>query len=107
MKSKDEKFAYFEDPECTKLLTNIHFPEPIVRGREKISIVVYAKNVSKLIMSKLIFESNHKNLTVEASDNKAYPLDVIQLKLTFAPDDDCPEKVTTGFRVSGEGHGIN
>lgn len=99
--TEEQKLRYFEDIECSKPLTTISFPEPVIRGEEKTELTVYAKNVTTEELDKLQFVSNNPDLKITSSQDKVEAHGLIQLKFVFEPSKSRSKKLDSTFVVKG------
>lgn len=100
---KEEKmFQYFKDPECRQPIYSIEFPEPVVGG-QKGEVVVYARNTSPAELYDLEFVPKDKDLTIEKSDDKVKPNEMLMLKFVFSPAEDRKTELDAEFSVTAKG----
>jgi hypothetical protein len=103
MPKEEKMFVYYKDPECREPVYSIEFKDPVVIGREKAELVVYAKNVSRAELYELEFVPKDKDLKIEKSDRQVMPEKTIMLKFVFTPSEDRKTELDTEFSVTAKG----
>jgi len=103
MPTREKLFQYFKDPDCREPIYNIEFPEPVVAGREKAEMVVYARNISPAELYDIEFHPSDPDLKIEKSSDKASPAETIMLKFIFSPSEDRKEPLDAGMSVTAKG----
>jgi hypothetical protein len=102
--TQEKLFQYFKDPECREPIYNIEFPEPVVSGREKAELIVYARNITPAELYDLEFIPVDPDLKIERENkDKVFPQETIMLKFIFSPSEDRKEPLDTGMNVTAKG----